>query len=128
MAGNLNLGSRYPITTVSRQNRSTQFPNKNPKNSSLWVWRAWLGSKPSMLDYKLRVPILQYINILIHTAKSISKFKVRYPARRYFGFRRIFKPMQCVKFSSGRFCYSSNEIRKTQNEHLDIVCQNLNSQ
>ena len=24
--------------------------------------------------------------------------------------------------------YSSNKIRKTQNEHLNIVCQNLNSQ
>jgi hypothetical protein len=26
------------------------------------------------------------------------------------------------------FLYSSNKIRKTQNEHLDIICQNLNSQ
>ena len=24
--------------------------------------------------------------------------------------------------------YSSNEIRKTQNEHQNIICQNLNSQ
>ena len=26
------------------------------------------------------------------------------------------------------WCYSSNKIRKTQNEHLNIFCQNLNSQ
>ena len=27
-----------------------------------------------------------------------------------------------------QYTYSSNKIRKTQNEHLQIVCQNLNSQ
>ena len=31
---------------------------------------------------------------------------------------------QCFLHSA----YSSNKIRKTQNEHLNIVCQNLNSQ
>ena len=29
-------------------------------------------------------------------------------------------------FSDGDWFYSSNRIRKTQNEHLNIVCQNLN--
>ena len=30
-------------------------------------------------------------------------------------------------FVQYHICYSSNKIRKTQNEHLNIICQNLNS-
>ena len=35
---------------------------------------------------------------------------------------------QKVNTYSLKKMYSSNKIRKTQNEHLNIVCQNLNSQ
>ena len=43
----------------------------------------------------------------------------------YFGQLLTHKLLGTFKICSQ---YSSNEIRKTQNEHMNIVCQNSNSQ
>jgi hypothetical protein len=58
----------------------------------------------------------------IRTKKKIGKFMYSKASR--------YATSQIRGFELGPKCfrYSSNKIRKTQNEHLNIICQNLNSQ
>ena len=65
--------------------------------------------------------------------KNILAFFIGYDSSRM---RSRSPPRQAIIERSGKFlllptqlmiCYSSNKIRKTQNEHLNIVSQNLNS-